>query len=94
MRSYNGAEVCELTGIFMLCLIGNKYIPNNTGVQRDGRLAIFKNTSNPQSEKIKMTFQKIYKNKGLDIIKCNLKIFIYLYGTLNLNVKLKLKLKA
>ena len=32
MGSYHGAEVCELSGIFMLSLIGNKYNPNNIGL--------------------------------------------------------------
>ena len=64
MGSYDGAEICELIGTFMLSLIGNKYNPNNTGVYRDDRLAVFKNTSGSQSEKIKKTFQKMSKNKG------------------------------
>ena len=54
--SYDGAEVCELIGIFMLSLIGNKYNPNNIVLCRDDGLAVFKNTSGPQSEKIKKTF--------------------------------------
>ena len=29
MGSYDGAEVCERSGIFMLSLTGNKYNPNN-----------------------------------------------------------------
>ena len=46
----------------------------------------FKNTSGPQSEKIKTTFQRMFKNKGLDIIiNCNMKIVNYLDVTLNLN---------
>ena len=49
-------------------------------------LAIFKNISGPQSEKIKKTSQKMFKNKGLDIIiNCNMKIVNYLGVTLNLN---------
>ena len=32
MGSYDRAEVCELSGIFMLSLIGNKYNPNNIGL--------------------------------------------------------------
>ena len=68
MGSYDGAEVCELIGIFILSLIGNKYNLNNIGLYRDGGLAVFKNTSVLQSEKIKNSFQKIFKNKGLDII--------------------------
>ena len=84
--SYDGAEVCELIGIFMLSLIGDKYNPNNIGLYRDGGLAVFKNTSGPQSEKITKTFQRMFKNKGLDIIiNCNMKIVNYLDVTLNLN---------
>ena len=52
MRSCDGPEVCELTGIFILSLIGNKYKPNME-LYRDDGLAVFKNTSGPQSEKIK-----------------------------------------
>ena len=32
MGSYDRAEVYELSGIFMLTLIGNKYNPNNIGL--------------------------------------------------------------
>ena len=69
-----------------LSLIGNKYNPNNIGLYKDDGLAVFKNTSGPQSEKIKKTFQKMFKNKCLDvIINCNMKIVNYLGVTLNLN---------
>ena len=86
MGSYDGAEVCELIGIFMLSLIGNKYNHSNIGLHRDDGLAVFKNTSGPQSEKSKKTFQKMFKNKGLDIIiNCNMKIVNYLDVTLNVN---------
>ena len=62
----------------MLSLIGNKYNPNNIGPYRDDRLA--------KSEKIRKTFQTMFKNKGLDIIiNCNMKIVNYLDVTLNLN---------
>ena len=75
MGSYDGAEVCELIGIFMLSLIGNIYNRNNIGLYRDDGLAVFKNTSGPQSEKIKKTFQKMFKNKGLDIIiNCHMQL--------------------
>ena len=84
MGSYNGVEVCELIGIFMLSLIGKKHNPNNIGLYRNDRLAVFKNKSGPQSEKIKKTFQKMFKNKGLDIIDyCNMKIVNYLDVTFN-----------
>ena len=59
----------------MLSLIGNKYNVNSVGLYRDDGLTVFRNTSSPQSEKTKKTFQKMFKDKGLDIIiKCNMKI--------------------
>ena len=90
MGSYDGAEVCELIGIFILSLIGNKYNPNNIGLYRDDGLAVFRNTSGPQSEKIKKTFQKMFKNKGLDIIiSFNMKIVNYIDVTLDRKLNLK-----
>ena len=53
MGSYHGAEVCELSGIFMLSLIGNKYNPDNIGLFRDDGSAIFKNTSGRNLNKLK-----------------------------------------
>ena len=47
---YEGAEVCELSSIFMLSLTGNKYNLNNIGLYRDGGLAIFLKYKRPQSE--------------------------------------------
>ena len=58
MGSYDGVEFCELIGIFMLSLIGNKYNSNNIGLYSDDGLAAFKNTSGPQSEKIIEIFLK------------------------------------
>ena len=52
MGPYAGAEVCEPIYIFMLTLIGNIYNCTNIGLYRDDGSAVFKNTSNPQSEKI------------------------------------------
>ena len=57
MGSCDGAEVCELSGIFMLSLIGNKYNPCNIGL--DEGSAIFKNTSDRNLNKLKLFFQKI-----------------------------------
>ena len=72
--------------LLVLSLIGKIYNRNNIRLYRDDGLAVFKNTSGPQSEKIKKTFQKMFKNKGLDIIiNCNMKIVNYLDVTLNLN---------
>ena len=56
MGAYDGAEVCELIGIYMLYLIGKKYNSKNIGLYRDDGLAVLKNVSGPASEKNKKTF--------------------------------------
>ena len=84
MGAYDGAEVCELVGTYLLSLIAEKYNKNDIGLYRDEGLAIFKNTSGPKNEKIKKVFQRIFKSKGLDIvIQCNMKVVDYLDVMLN-----------
>ena len=86
MGAYDGAEVCELVGIYMLSLISTEFNKSDIGLYRDDGLAVFKNTSGPQNERIKKKIQKIFKDKGLDIvIECNKKVINYLDATFNLN---------
>ena len=86
MGTYNGVEVCELVGIFILYQLSLKYNKNNIGLYRDDGLAVFKNISGPQAEKIKKHFQNIFRKNNLNIIvKCNLKIVDSLDVTLNLS---------
>ena len=87
MGAYDEAEVCELVSIFMLSLLSKHINKNSIALYRDdGRLAILKNTSSLEAEKLKKKFQKLFREKDLDIIvQCNLKIINYLDITLNLN---------
>ena len=72
--AYDGPEVCELIGIFMLSLLSKHINKNHIGLYRDDGLAILKNTSGPEAEKLKKKYQKLFKEKDLDIIvQCNLK---------------------
>ena len=85
MGAYDGAEICELVGTYLLHIISQKYDKNNIGLYRDDGLGVFSNTSGPQNERIKKDFVKIFREKGLEIIiKCNLKVTDYLDVTLNL----------
>ena len=78
--------MCELVGCFILSVISKKYNKNEIGLYRDDGLTSFKNTSGPQAERIKMDFQKIFKEYGLAIVsECNLKISDNLDVILNLN---------
>ena len=70
MGAYDGAEVCELVGTFLLYTLAQKYPKENMGLYRDDGLAVFKNTSGPQNERIKKDFQRIFKEKGLGSRHC------------------------
>ena len=86
MGVYDGAEVCEFIGIFLLNLLGRQYDTKNIGLYRDDGLSIFKNCSGPQMEKIKKHLQKVFKNTGLNvIIECNMKVVNCLDVSSNLN---------
>ena len=61
--SYDGAEVFELSGIFILSLTGNRYNLSNIGLYRYDGLAIFKNTSGCNLNKIKRFFKKCLRTK-------------------------------
>ena len=68
MGAYDGAEVCEVVGTYMLNLLSKKYNKNYFGLYRDDILALLKNKSGPQSEQVNKDTQKIFKKRGLDII--------------------------
>ena len=62
------------------------YYKVNFGLYRDDGLAVFKNTTGPQMERIKKHFIKIFKDNGLLIsIQCNMKSVNYFDVTLNLD---------
>ena len=86
MGTYDGAEVCELVGTYMISFISEKYNKKDFGLYRDDGLKVVKNKSRPETEKIKKNIQKMFKENKLDIvIKCNMKLVNYLDVTLNLN---------
>ena len=58
MGAYDGAEVCELVGTYMIFLISQKHNKKYSGLYRDDGLPVVKNKSGPETEKIK----KAYKN--------------------------------
>ena len=94
MSAYDGTKVCELVGTFLLYKLSIKYNKNNTDLHRDDGLAISKNISGPKSEKVKKDIQKLFKEKGLDIIiQCNIKTVNYLDETWKFNLSLLPKRK-
>ena len=51
MDSYDGAEICELVGLYILHKLGVKYGKERIGLYRDDGLACFENTSGPEAER-------------------------------------------
>ena len=85
MGAYDCAEVCELVGVFMLNKISEKFDKNDIGLYRDDGLAVLKNISGPELERIKKNFQSLFKKYGLEIIiECNKKVVDFLDVTFNL----------
>ena len=85
MGAYDGAEVCELVGTFFLEKISKICNEGDIGLYRDDGLAVFRNKSGTQLEKIKKKLQRLFKEYDLEIIaESNQKIVNYLDVTLNL----------
>ena len=86
MGAYDGAEVCELVGIYLQFLLSKSYNMGHYGLYRDDGLAVFDNINGQTAEKIKKDFQRIFKENELDlVITSNMKVVNYLDVTLNLN---------
>ena len=74
MGAYNGAEVCELVGLFLLNNLANKFEKISVFLYRDDRLALFKNINGHRADKIRKEFHQLFKENGLSLeIDCNLK---------------------
>ena len=85
MGAYDGAEVCELVGTYLLSLLSEKYNVDEIGLYREDGLSVFKDICGPQAERIKKDFQSIFNKVGLEIGSCNMQVVNYLDVTLNLN---------
>ena len=86
MGSYDGAEVCELVGVYILSLLANRVDKEDTGLYRDDGLVIVPNLTGPQTEKTRKDIIKIFKEIGFKVeIKTNLKQVDFLDVTFNLN---------
>ena len=72
MGAFDGAEVCEAVGNFLLYQLSKKYNKKYIGLYRDDGLAEFKNVSGSKAEKIKKDTQKLFKDNHLNITThCN-----------------------
>jgi hypothetical protein len=83
MGSFDGAETCELIGLYLLSQLQNLDI--NIGLYRDDGLAIC-NKSPKEIENIKKDICKVFRNNNLNVtIEANQKVVDFLDITLDLN---------
>ena len=83
MGAYDGAEICELVGLFILFKFQQLNKIRNFCLYRDDSLVVVKNMSGPQSEKVEKKLKVLFKKCGLNlIIECNKTTVDYLDITL------------
>ena len=74
MGCYDGAELCELVGTYILNKLKNVTNKENIGLYYDDGLVIFQNIPKTEIERKKKQIVKVFKECGLSItIKCNSK---------------------
>ena len=56
MGSYDGAELCELTGLYRFNVLSSEF-----GLYRDNGLSCFQNMTGPQAERVKKKICEIFQ---------------------------------
>ena len=85
MGSYDGAEVCELIGIYIQSLLTNILSKDNMGLYRDDGLFILRKINKQQPDKIRKKIISIFKKINFKIeIVTNLTEVDFLGVTFNL----------
>ena len=86
MGSYDGAEICELVGLFILNKLGQKFGKENICLYRDDGLAIMKSKSARLADKTRKELHKCFEQFGLKITaEANLHVVNFLDVTFDLN---------
>ena len=86
MGSYDGAEVCELVGAYLLNKLAEHLDKSSTGLYRDDGLAALRGCTGHAADATRKKIIRAVKELGLRItIEVNLKVVNFLDVTLNLN---------
>ena len=67
MGCYDGSEICELVGSFIISQLGPVINKNDIGFYRDDGIAFFGEISKPMIERKKKLFVKTFKQCRLTI---------------------------
>ena len=85
MGSYDEAELCELTGLYILSVLSGEFGKEKIGLYRDDGLSYFQKMTGSQAERVKKRICEIFQSCGLKItIETNLQIMDFLDVTFNL----------
>ena len=86
MGSYDGAEIFELVGIYILTRLATIIKKSNYGLYRDDDLVILRNVNGQQIDRTRKNIIKIFKDVGFGTdIETNSKGVDFLDITFNLN---------
>jgi len=85
MGSFDGAEICELVGLFLLQEMHQIIDKDSIGLYRDDGLAVTQDMNGHEIDSIRKKLVELFKTHGLAIkISCNLKFSDFLDITFNL----------
>ena len=85
MGSYDRAEICELVGLYILLVLGEKYGKDKVGLYREDGLACFGNINGSQAEQIRKEFISIFKTEFKLTITSEAKLGIINFLDIRLN---------
>ena len=75
MGSFDGVQVCELVGIYILCFLAKLINKNDRGLYRDDGLLKLRNVNGQQIDRMRKNIIKVFKDVGFAInVETNLKI--------------------
>ena len=68
MGSFDGAEICDLVGLFLLNILAKRFGNKFVGLYRDDGLAIIQGKSARIADNVRKEMHEIFKTHGLRII--------------------------
>ena len=87
MGACDGAEACEIVGLFLLNNLGNKFEKDSVDLYRGNGLATSKNINGYHADKISKKLHQLFKKSGLSLeTECKINTVNYLDISLDLTL--------
>ena len=67
MSSFDGAEICELIGLYLLSKFSVIVDSDNVGLYRDDGVAVIHNANGPKLNRLRKNITATFKSEGLSI---------------------------